>query len=112
MKAREKLALKRRLGVSKSVSTLCTFKKLSQNKLDDLKKRQLKKQTYNKMQWGVRTFNEWRINRLNDVVNFDVKIFESDLSNVKGLTKANLCHALCTFIPEVTKQKDGSDYPG
>ena len=26
-------------------------------------------------------------------------------------TKINLCHALCSFIPEKTKVKDGSPYP-
>ena len=28
------------------------------------------------------------------------------------LTKSDLCHALCRFVPEITKMKDGSEYPG
>ena len=28
------------------------------------------------------------------------------------MTKVSLCHALCSLIPEITKVKDGSAYPG
>ena len=63
------------------------------------------------MQWGVRTFNEWRRAKLDDVINFDVKIFEADLTKVELLNKDSFIHAMCNFIPEVTKL-DGSDYPG
>ena len=41
-----------------------------------------------------------------------MKVFESDIENVNGLTKEAFSHAMCIFIAEVTKVKDGSDYPG
>ena len=46
------------------------------------------------------------------MVNFDVKIFEANLEEVKSLTKESLYHSLCMFIPEVTKVRDSTDYPG
>ena len=52
------------------------------------------------------------INRLNDIVNFDNVIFEANLENVDQLSKESLEYSLCRFIPEVTKIKDGSDFPG
>ena len=39
-------------------------------------------------------------------------MYNSDLSRVEGLTKVSFKNALCMFIPEVTKVRDGSDYPG
>ena len=45
------------------------------------------------------------------MINFDNKIFNADLSKVELLMKEDLSHALCIFIPEVTKL-DGTDYPG
>ena len=64
------------------------------------------------MQWGVRTYCQWRSNRLNDYINYDVKIYEADLENVGLLSKGAFKYAMCMFIPEVVKVKDGSDYPG
>ena len=87
------------------------FKSLPAAKISQLKTKQLKKRTYSKMQWGVRAYNEWRKQKLDDVVNFDVKVFEADITNCKLLSKENLVHALCMFIPEVNKL-DGTDYPG
>ena len=45
-------------GVVKSVSR--KFKSLSTTKLAQLKTSHLNKRTFSKMQWGVRTYNEWR----------------------------------------------------
>ena len=39
-------------------------------------------------------------------------IFDGNLDDVKGLRKDSLAYSLCRFIPEVTKLKDGNDYPG
>ena len=64
------------------------------------------------MQWGVRAYSEWRKAKLEDIVNFDVKVFESDIENVNWLMKEAFSHVMCIFIVEVTKVKDGSDYPG
>ena len=61
---------------------------------------------------GVRAYNQWRDEKLLDVVNFDYKVFDTDLRNVETLTKESFIHAMCIFIPSVTKVKDGSDYPG
>ena len=59
------------------------------------------------MLWGVRAYREWRINRLNYVINFDVKMFEANIDSLCTLTKENLEYAMCRFIPEVTKVNDG-----
>ena len=64
------------------------------------------------MQWSVRAYIQWRKQKLDDVVNFDIKVFDVDLENLDKLDKASFCHAMCRFIAEVTKVKDGSDYPG
>ena len=37
---------------------------------------------------------------------------EVDFDVVKSILKENLIHSLCRFIPEITKKKDGSPYPG
>ena len=70
--------MKRPCGVMKSVNR--KFKSLSTTKLAQLKTSHLKKRTFSKMQWGVRAYNEWRKAKLDDIVNFDVKVFEADLS--------------------------------
>ena len=103
---------KRPVGNSKTVSTVRKFKKVTASKLTELKTKHLKKRTYNKMQWGVRAYNQWRNERLNDIVNFDYKISNANLENLDQLDKHCLVHSLCMCIPEVTKLKDGSDYPG
>ena len=110
----KKLGLKRPVGVRKFVSkaTIRKFKRVPTAKLSELKMKHLKKRTFNKMQWGVRAFSEWRLSKLSEIENYDELVFESDLKNVSGLTKQGLIHSLCMFIPEVTKVKDGSDYPG
>ena len=64
------------------------------------------------MQWSVRAYNDWRTQRLSQSDNIDVKIAQSDLSKLEDLTKSNLCYSLCRFIAEVTKVRDGKDYPG
>ena len=60
----------------------------------------------------MRAFSEWRKNKLESRDNFDPIIYETDLERCDSLTKANLCYSLCCFIPEITKLKDGSLYPG
>ena len=46
------------------------------------------------------------------IFNYDVAIYFSDLSDLTNLTLENFCHALCYFIPEVTKSKGEGQYPG
>ena len=63
------------------------------------------------MQWGIKTFKEWRRSKLMESGVVDVKLLEVDVDLVNSLTKEELSYALCKFIAEVTK-KDGTDYPG
>ena len=98
---------------SKTVSNHFTrFKSVSDEKLHELKRQQLKKRTYAKMMWGVNAYKLWRKDCLSNPCNFDVRIWESDLDNVDGLNVEVFKFALCKFIAEVTKAKDGSEYPG
>ena len=62
------------------MSRIRQFKRMPTLKIQELKVKQLKKRTFSKMQWGVHAYNEWRVQRLSDVVNFDVKIFEDTRS--------------------------------
>ena len=88
------------------------FHNISEERLNELKTRTMKKRSETKMMLAVRAYNQWHLNKLQDVVNFDYKIFDSNLDNVDNLDKENFEYSLCRFVPEVTKVKDGSDYPG
>ena len=112
LNSRKKLAIKRLIATTKSVSNLSRFKSVSDSKLNELKIKWMKKRTYNKVQWAVRTFKEWHNVKLGSPVTFDPLVLEVDIDVMGSLTKENFCHALCKFIPEVTKKKDASDYPG
>ena len=59
----------------------------------------------------MHAFNEWREDRLYRF-QYDVGIFYADLNDVGTLTKENLNHTLCRFIPEVMKQKGHGPYLG
>ena len=83
---------------------------MSESHITELKKKQIKKRTFAKTKWGVNTYNEWREHRLVD--GYDEQIFNANIESIDTLTKADLCHALCRFIPEITKAKDGTEYPG
>ena len=63
------------------------------------------------MKWGVRTYNEWRAVKISSPESYDVNVDRADLDNVRKIPKESLVVALCKFIPEVTKVRDGSDYP-
>ena len=102
---------KKVLSTAKSVSKMQRYKSVSDTKLDELKKRLMKKRTFNKMQWGINTFKEWRASKLSSPDGFDVNLLEVDVDVVSSLTKEKLCAVLCKFVAEITK-KDGSDYPG
>ena len=84
---------------------------MSDQRVEALKKIQLKPKSEAKVNWGVNAYNEWRQNRLYHF-NYDVGIYYADLNDLPSLTQENLNHALCRFIPEVTKQKGGGQYPG
>ena len=97
--------------VGRGVSRMRSFKRLSDDKIHELSRNNLKKRTEAKMFWGVRAYREWRLARLNDVVDFDVKIFEANLDTLATLTKENFEYTMCRFIPEVTKLNGSGDYP-
>ena len=71
----------------------------------------MKKRSKTKMLWGVRTYQQWRNNRLSDVSLYDQCVFDANLDDLKLITKSNLEQALCLFIAEVTKVL-GEEYPG
>ena len=96
----------------KVVSTMRKFKNIGDSKLEDLKKTKLKKCTEAKMLWAVRAYNDWRSVRLSNYQNFDVRILEADLNDVRNLERKSFEYAMCKFIAEVVKVKDGKDYPG
>ena len=102
----------KRPGVSKTVSTIRRFKNVSDSKLCDLKTRWMKKRTFNKMKLGVHAYNEWRVMKLSCPETYDVNVDRADMDNVRNIPKESLVVALCKFIPEVTKVRDGTDYPG
>ena len=108
---RKKIGAKKPIRLPATVSNVRKFKSLSAMKMAQLKVENLKKRTFSKMQWSLRAYNDWRLQRMakDDV---DVRIIDADLSNLGGLKKQNLCFTLCHFIAEVTKVRDVKDYPG
>ena len=104
----------KRVGVvsSKIMSKKWYFKNVSELKVNELRKNQMKKRIFAKVKWAVKAYIEWREVRMQDYVNYDPVIFEANLENVSGLTIVALNYSLSRIIPEVTKVKDGSEYPG
>ena len=94
------------------MSNVRSFKKVTDEKLANLKTCWMKKRTFNKKQLGVRACNSWREDRLKDGETFNIDIFDANLGDLVNLSPAALNASLCRFIPEVTKCKDGGDYPG
>ena len=87
------------------------FSLASEDRIKELKQIRLKPNSESKVNWGVNAYNDWRNYRL-ETFQYDVGIFYADLNDLSTLTKENFCHALCRFIPEVTKQKGTGPYPG
>ena len=96
----------------KTLSKIRKFKQVSEAKLKELQKNKMKRRMYAKMQWGVRAYREWGNKRLSDPLTYDYRIYELDIDLVKILEPKNFEFAMCKFIAEVTKVKDGSDFPG
>ena len=94
------------------MSNVRKFKTIIDEKMIQLKKNRLKRHTFAKVQWAVRAYCEWRNSILSDPVTYDYRVYVSDIKNPGSLDRSNLEFALCKFIAEVTKIKDGSDYPG
>ena len=83
----------------------------SDQRIEQLKKVNLKKRTEAKINWGVTAFNEWHEERLTNF-NYDVAIYECNLNELETSTKENLNHAMCRLIPEVSHKKGDGLYPG
>ena len=79
--------------------------------IQHLKQIQLKKKTESKVNWVAKAYVDWRNDRLKNF-KYDVGIYEADLENLLTLTKENLLHTLCHFVPEVTKVKGKGLFPG
>ena len=88
------------------------FKSISNSELKSLKTNVMKKRSYNKMLWGVRAYQDWRIAKISNPATYDILIDEANLENLKELRKDVFIYAISRFIPEVVKVKDGTDYPG
>ena len=93
------------------MSTAHKFNFMSDAKVEALKTVTMKKRSENKMNWGVKAYNDWREQRLY-TFNYDVGIYYADLNDLAHLTLENFRHAMCSFIPEVTKSKGEGLYPG
>ena len=109
-KGRSQLSLKRGLHAA-TVSKKRRFNFVSDARIEQLKIATMKKRSESKMNWGVKAFIDWHEEHLNNF-NYDVGIYYSDLNDLLNLTMENFRHALCYFIPEVTKSKGEDEYPG
>ena len=87
------------------------FNFASEDRIETLKKIKLKKKSEAKIDWAVSAFLDWRNDRLGKF-QYDPAIYFVDLTQLESLQKDNLNHALCRFIPEVTKKRGDGEYPG
>ena len=71
----------------------------------------MKRRTFNKVQWAVKAYRDWRSHRMSDVSLFDALIYESDIDRVELLEHDHFEFAICNFLSEVRKL-DGTEYPG
>ena len=88
-----------------------SFNFVPDSKIAELKQVHLKKKTESKVNWAVTAYNEWRDERLR-TFKYDPGIYYADLRKLDSLEKCNLQHALCHFIPEVTRVRGEGPYPG
>ena len=83
----------------------------SESRITNLMQVKLKKKTEAKVNWAVSSYNEWRDIRLREF-QYDAPIYFADLTKLDELEKCNLNHALCRFIPEVSKKRGEGPYLG
>ena len=86
------------------MSRKCKYSFATSARIEELKQIRLKKTSESKVNWAVKAYRDWRHERLINY-NYDVGIYEADLDNLVTIDKINLEHALCHFVPEVTKVK-------
>ena len=87
--------------VFKEAQTADKIHELSYKNFSDMSKK--------KMLWVVNLFNDWRINRMKQVL-VERQIRDTDLAFVNQFSEGDLAYCLCRFICEI-KKIDGDDYP-
>ena len=97
-------------AVAKAVSKLHEYNFSSKQCIDHLKKIQLKKRTFSKMNWGVKACNDCRELRLCNL--YEECIFKANLNDLANLDKKELEESMCYFLDEVTKSKGSGQYLG
>ena len=75
------------------------FRRVSEQRLCDLKTKAIKKSSFAKMKWGVKAYQDWRSNKIENLNEYNRDVFESNLYDLDNLAKENLIPALCKFIP-------------
>ena len=101
--------MRARLATKRTVSR--SFNLASEDRIRHLQQIHLKPTSESVVNWGVNAYNEWRNYRL-ETFNYDFAIYNADLNDLSNLKVENFSHALCRFIPEVTKKKGDGPYPG
>ena len=109
MNAKRRALQRARMAAGGTVSR--NFNVTSEERIKELQQITLKPKSESKVNWGVNAYNEWKMFRL-ETFNYDYAIYNADLNDLSNLRKDNFCHALCRFVPEVTKKKRGGPYPG
>ena len=107
--SKKRALMRAHLATKRSVSR--NFHLVTEDRITHLKQVHLKPNTEYKVNWGVNAYNEWRSYRL-ETYQYDFPIYAADLDDLANLRKDNLCHSLCCFVPEVTKQKGEGPYSG
>ena len=85
---------------------------ITSEKIKKMMEVQYQARSESKIRWAVKAYNNWRVMRLDREEEVDTNILYADLDDFSAVTKENLEYSLCRFICEVTKAKEGGDYPG
>ena len=107
------LSTKRKKSASVLAATAIkkrTMNTSSSQRIYNLKQMQIKPNTQSNVNWAVSAYNRWRNERL-EFNEYDYGIYAADINQPDKLERANLNHALCHFIPEITKV-NGEAFPG
>ena len=108
--ARRWNGLKTRPTAARTVSKH-SFNFTSEDRIERLKQVKLKKNSEAKVDWAVSAYIDWRDEHLTNF-HYDAPIYFANLLELETLEKNNLNHALCRFIPEVTRKRGEGPYPG
>ena len=109
---RKYLSLKTHPAVSKAKTVnKRKYNFSTEDRIQKLMQVQLPKNSENKVDWTVSAYVDWHNERL-ERYQYDPAIYFTDLLNLDTLEKENLNHALCRFIPEVTKKCGTGQFRG